>query len=113
MSVLKLKPRLEGSQGIPAWHDAIALQRGIEFASKGRSMSQLAVPLDILRKVQKVRVKAAFNATLEIELDEAEGEILWGMVENLPPEAFWRGPHPPLLTIREFLDEVEEALDVA
>lgn len=108
--MLELRPRLIGARGLPAWHDAPSLQRAIEFASKGKSMSKLAVPIAILGKIEKARMGKAVNETVEIELDGAEGRILWEMVGDLPPEAYWVGDYPPIKTIREFLDELEEAV---
>lgn len=74
-------------------------------------MPQLGVPLAILAKIQKAGVGAAVNEAWEIELDEAEGKILLEMTENLPPEAYSRLPHPPLLTIKEFRDGLEEVIN--
>jgi len=115
MSILKLKPRLDNNPaGIPAWHDALALQAAIDFSSRGKPMSQLGVVLVVAGKIQAARAQAGgqINPIIEIELSEGEGRVLWEAIGDLAPEAYWgRTPNPPILTIKKMLDEIKEQLD--
>lgn len=111
---MELKPRLMNEQGLPGWHDALALQRAIDYSGRGKPMSKLGVQIAIAGRLQVARVEARgqINAVLEIEVSDGEGKVLWEAVGDLPPEAYYPGGLPPLLTIREFLDDLKEQLNV-
>ena len=109
---LVLKPRMETPQGIPVWHDAVALQRAIDYSSRRKPMSQLGVQVTVAGRLQVAMREGGgqVNAVLEIEVSEGEGKVLWDAIGDLPPEGYWAGPAPPLVTVGEFVEDVREQL---